>query len=195
MGLRKMIGEAQEAGLPPDELLLDVISPALNTVGELWSQQKAALTQVYMAGRLAEEATASLLPQTEGIVPNRGVILLGNAPGDYHGLGRHIVATYLRTAGLDVVDLGLSVSAETFVEQTLAHGVRLIAISALMVHTAQSVTEVRRRLDEGGAVEVKILVGGAPFNFDPDLYRRVGAQAMGHDAGEAVHQALALLEA
>ena len=200
--LHRLIAEAKNAGWPADRLLLDVISPALNMVGELWSQQKAALTQIYMAARLVEEVLPSLLDEglsrshpagCQAPTANR-VVLLGNAPGDYHGLGRYIVATYLRTAGLEVVDLGLSVPPRTFVEHALSHQARLIAISALMLHTAQNVADVRRLLDEAGATDVKILVGGAPFHIDPELYRQVGAQAMGRDAGEAVRQALVLLQ-
>lgn len=193
VGLQQAIRAALAAGQSAEDLVLRVISPALNAVGERWSRHEASLTQVYAAGRIAEELVAELLPALCPSHLGQGTVVIGNAPGDCHGLGRQIVATFLRLAGFEVIDLGLDVSPHTFVAQARSSQARVIAISALMVHTAMRVVEVRRLLDEENMGDVNVIVGGAPFNMHPHLYQRVGADAMGRDAGEAVNVVRRLL--
>jgi methylmalonyl-CoA mutase cobalamin-binding domain/chain len=122
-----------------------------------------------------------------------GKVVIGNAFGDYHALGRKIISTFLRMAGFEVTDLGLSVPNEKFVEVVKETKANLICVSALILHTAEEVAELRELLDKKGLKQVKILVGGAPFNFEPRLVQTVKADAMAANGIEAIKAAKELL--
>ncbi len=121
-------------------------------------------------------------------------MVIGTAKGDFHGLGKRIVAAFLKAAGFVVVDLGLSVPAEAFVGAALEEGARLIAVSALMADTALGLREVRQEMERRKAEDVRLLVGGAPFRFNSDLYRLMGADATAPNAYEAARVARTLFE-
>src|SRR3989304_3148748 len=92
---------ALEAGVDPRELLLNVIQPSMQQVGDLWSRQQASLTQYFVAGRIADDVTDTIVPllERQGVGVARGRVVIGTIAGDYHGLGRKIVAAFLRAAG------------------------------------------------------------------------------------------------
>jgi methanogenic corrinoid protein MtbC1 len=112
--------------------------------------------------------------------------VIGNARGDLHALGKRIVIGCLKARMIDVKDLGVNVEPEKFVDEAVAFDAPVIAISAMMVHTARGeqgcirVREVlRERKLEG---KIKIAVGGAAFRFDHDLYKTVHADAWSEEA-------------
>jgi methanogenic corrinoid protein MtbC1 len=171
------------AGLSPVERVESIIVPALDEIGELWSKGEAALSQVYMAGRICEELVDEILPpeapERKG-QPNMAVAVLD----DYHLLGKRIVYSVLRASGFKLLDYG-RVDAPELVEKALADGVELLLISTLMLPSALLVKDVRERLDKAGST-MKLVVGGAPFRFDPSLWKEVGADAMGWSASESL---------
>ena len=148
-----------------------------------------------MNGRIIEEALDMLLPLIPAIQQeNIGTIVIGNAFGDYHALGRKIVSTFLKLAGFEVIDLGLSVDNRKFVETVVKQtGAKLVCVSALIIHTAKEVIGLRKQLDQHGLTDVKILVGGAPFNFEPRLAEEVGATGMARNAVGAIRVAKEML--
>jgi 5-methyltetrahydrofolate--homocysteine methyltransferase len=100
-------------------------------------------------------------------------------------LGKRIVSGCLKSLMVDVIDLGTNVSAEKFVDTAVAENAQVIAVSAMMVHTATSEKGslgVRTLLQaQGLEQQIKLAVGGAPYRFDPDLYAKVGADAWAPD--------------
>lgn len=190
-----LLHRALDAGLEPRALLLDVIQPSMRRVGDLWSRQQASLTQYFVAGRIAEDVTDAIVPllEREGAGMGRGRVVIGTIAGDYHGLGRKIVSAFLRAVGVQVRDLGLDVAPARFVAAAREEGADIVAVSALMVHAVRQMGELRPMLDEQGARHVRLLVGGAPFNYHKRLYREVGADATARNAGEAVRVVQELL--
>ncbi|TAK34906.1 MAG: corrinoid-binding protein [Chloroflexota bacterium] len=174
-----------ESGVQPEWLLLNVIQPALNELGRRWSEGGATLSQIYVAGKIADDACNFILPLLPTSASGDLTVVIGTISGDFHGLGRKLVAAFLRAAGVRVVDLGLGVEPTRFVESAAQEGAQIIAISALMMHTAAQIAQVRPLLIDRGLNHVGILVGGAPFNYDPDLVRRVGADGTAPNAGLA----------
>ncbi|HTY99704.1 MAG TPA: cobalamin-dependent protein, partial [Rhodocyclaceae bacterium] len=114
-----------------------------------------------------------------------GRVVLGTAAGDLHSLGKRIVMGCLKSLMVDVTDLGVNVPAEQFVDAAVAHDAQVIGISAMMVHTATGpggCQKVRQLLRERGLEgRFKIVVGGAPYRFDGELYKSVGADAWAPD--------------
>lgn len=160
-----------------------VVAPALRRIGDGWEAGQVALSQVFMAGRLMESALAdNLLPVHRQGAPRVGIGVLG----DHHTLGKNMVATALRLGGYEVIDLGAGLSPRQLVEAAVAQDVSVLLISVLMLHRALQVQEVVDLLATASPVRIPVVVGGAPFLHDPRLWRRVGADATGRNAADAI---------
>jgi len=173
-------------GLTPLELAERRIVPALRVMGVEWEEGRLALSQIYMASRICEGLLDELLPPHSPArmeQPKTAIAVLE----DHHILGKRIVHSMVRAGGWEIVDLGRCEAAE-LADQVCAQGIRILLISVLMLRSAHRVREVRRLLDASGAAgaAVRIIVGGAPFLFDDQLWREVGADDTGRDASDAV---------
>ena len=175
---------------PPLEVLENYITPILQQIGSGWGSGKYALSQMYMGGKLCEEVIPSLLKE-HGVPQKNRVPLAIAVLQDHHILGKKIVYYALRSSGYNLIDYGSVATPKELAEQTLNDGVRILFISTLMLPSALLVKEVRRLLRD---TSVKIIVGGAPFNFDSELWREVGADAMGANATEATPLVARLLK-
>jgi trimethylamine corrinoid protein len=175
---------ATVGGMTPHEVADKVIAPALERIGDGWEAGTVALSQVYMSGRLLE---ASIARGAEPPPPRSGGPVIGVAVlEDHHALGKRILISVLRSAGCDVRDLGTGLSAKALVDGAEEEGVELLMVSVLMLHRALHMTEVRAQLDARGLTHIRLIVGGAPFVHDPELWRRTGADAMGRSAADAL---------
>ncbi|MFH1532152.1 MAG: cobalamin-dependent protein [Pseudomonadota bacterium] len=171
-------------GLSPSEIADQVIAPALERIGDGWERGRVALSQVYMSGRLLE---AAISRWAEPVVRMRRSPVIGAAVlEDHHSLGKRILVSVLRAAGRDVHDLGTGLSAPDLVDRAAEADIEILMVSVLMIHRALHVKEVRTLLDAHGMGRVRLIVGGAPFVHDPELWRRVGADAMGRSAADAL---------
>lgn len=177
---RMLLKEAQGSPFRAVECL---VVPALEEIGRRWERGGVALAQVYMSSRICEELMEEMLPASslERIRrPKIAIALLD----DYHALGKMIVCAALRASGYAVHDWG-RLTAEDLAAQVIRERTGIVLISALMLRSALQVKKVRQLLDAAGS-PAKIIVGGAPFRFDPELWREVGADAVGSNAAEAV---------
>ena len=114
------------------------------------------------------------------------VIVIGSAFGDFHGLGKKIVAGCLRAEMYEVYDLGLNVSAQKFVDEAKAKNAKIIGVSSMMVHSAKGENgprAIRQILDDEKS-NIKLIVGGAPYRYDFELYKEVGAHGFAATAPE-----------
>lgn len=171
-----------EASSPLD-VVEHLIVPTLQDLGDDWQAGKIALSQIYMSSRVCEELVGRALPAGPMVAagpPRQAIVVLN----DYHMLGKRIVGAVLRASGLAVLDYG-RMDVATLVERTIADRLDLLLISTLMLPSALKIREVRNALDARG-IRVRIAVGGAPFLFDPELWREVGADAMGQSAADAI---------
>ncbi|HWR38417.1 MAG TPA: cobalamin-dependent protein [Patescibacteria group bacterium] len=168
------------------KMVIPSISQSLETVGVTYG---ASLAQYLMASQIGAEITDVLVARFENLPESAGCVVIGTAAGDFHGLGKRIVCGCLKVMMIQAVDLGLSVSAEQFVAEAIKNNAQVIGISAMMVHTARSVNgclRVRKLLQEKGLEDkIKIIVGGAPFRYDPELYKTVQADAWAENGLEA----------
>jgi methanogenic corrinoid protein MtbC1 len=172
---------AEAAG--PLTTVEQLVVPALERIGEQWEQGHVSLAQVYMSGRICEEIVDTILPpcSPERIdQPPLAIAVLE----DYHLLGKRILYAMLRASGFELKDYG-RVDAPTLARRAAEDKIAVLLISVLMLPSALRVREVRRLLDQAGCRPV-IVVGGAPFRFDAQLWREVGADAMGASASDGV---------
>jgi methanogenic corrinoid protein MtbC1 len=136
-----------------------------------------------MSGRFCEELVDKVLPPSDPDrkhQPRSAIVVLN----DYHMLGKRIVYSLMRASGFELFDYG-HMDVDALVERAIADRIRVLLISVLILPSALKVREVCERLKAAGA-PVKVVVGGAPFQFDPQLWREVGADAMGLSAAEAI---------
>lgn len=182
----EIIHDAVAKGVSPEEIVFKVVVPAIEQMIKSISENfDANLAQHFMTAQIASEVTDEMIPLFQKKPSVVGHIVLGTAHGDMHSLGRRIVSGCLKALMIDVTDLGVNVPPEQFVDEAVAHNAEIIGISAMMVHTAKGENgclKVRQILRERGLEEkIKIIVGGAPYRYDPDLYKIVGADSWAED--------------
>lgn len=169
----------------PFPFIDDVIVPALDEFGRRWETGGVALAQVYMAGRICELIVDELL--SGGAVARRQVPRIAIAAvSDQHTMGKRVVSLAVRAAGFELVDYGAGVPADTLARRASADSIEVLLVSALMLSSALEIETISRHLARSGGA-TKLIVGGAPFRLDPTLWRRVGADAWGPSASDAVH--------
>ncbi len=168
-----------------------LISPALSQIGDQWEAGEVALSQVYMAARILEEVLHDRL-EPSALPGSQARIGIGVLE-DYHALGKRIVHSVLTSAGRQVVDLGTALSPEAMVDATAKTGIEVLMISVLMFNKALHVAEVVALLRARSLEHVKVVVGGAPFMMDPELWREVGADACGRSDADALRLSRDLL--
>ncbi len=160
-----------------------LVVPALEQIGTAWHEGSVALSQVYMSGRFCEALVDRVLPASDPDrkhQPRSAIVVLS----DYHDLGKRIVYSVMRASGFEVFDYG-RLDVDELVERAVADRLRVLLISVLILPSALKVREVCTQLKARGA-DIKVVVGGAPFLFDDQLWREVGADAMGKSAADAV---------
>lgn len=176
----------------PMEIAEQVISPTLETIGDMWEDGKASLSQVYMGGRICEDYLDSIMPVECPLrikLPPMAIATLD----DHHTLGKKLVYSAIRAKGYDLVDLG-TLNAKELAEKVKGSEVRILLVSTLMLRSALQVKELRAALDRSGW-KVHLIIGGAPFNLDPSLWAEVGADAVGRNSGDALRLIDAYAEA
>jgi trimethylamine corrinoid protein len=192
-----LIRTAFQQAVSAEDIVFKVILPSIDSFLSSAVTEQTSLAQHFLASQVAAEIVEEMLPNFRQSPESIGHVVIGTSPGDYHGLGKRIVIGCLKARMIGVTDLGLNVSAERFVNAALEHDARIIGISSMMVHTARSENgcrEVRRILQERGLEgQIKIIVGGAPYRFDEQLYRQVGADAWAENGVDAAGIILGLL--
>jgi trimethylamine corrinoid protein len=176
--------EATCAASSPVSCIETLIVPVLEEIGEKWEQGQVALSQVYMSGRISEEIVATMLPpgSPERITqPKIAIAVLE----DHHTLGKRILLAVLRAGGYEVTDYGAGVTVDSLVERVIQDRIEILLISTLMLPAALRAKEAISRIKEA-MPEARVIVGGAPFRFDADLWRETGADAVGRSASDTL---------
>jgi trimethylamine corrinoid protein len=187
-----VIQAAVDRGLTPEEIVFQVVIPALERMIKSISEDfDANLAQHYMASQIAAEVTEAMIDKFDRPPEVEGHVVIGTASGDLHTLGKRIVTGCVKSLMIGVTDLGVNVAPERFVDEAESQGAQVIAISAMMLHTARGENgclRVRELLKERSLEgRIALVVGGAPYRFDPNLYRIVGADAWSADGVTAGH--------
>lgn len=194
-----VIRAATVSGVSAEEIVFEVVIPAIERMVTSISEDfDANLAQHYMASQIAAEVTEQMVARFVQPPRSEGRVVMGTACGDLHTLGKRIVIGCLKSLMIDVKDLGVNVTPERFVDEALAWRAQVIGVSAMMLHTARGERGprgIRWLLDEHHLAErIKLIVGGAPYRFQPDLYRNVGADAWAADGITGGHVILDLIK-
>lgn len=181
-----VVNQALNDGFSPEDVVFKLIIPAVEVMMErIEKDPDSNLAQHFMTAQIAADVTEKMLEKFSAPPETIGRVVIGAAFGDLHSLGKRIVIGCLKSMMVDVIDLGINISAEQFVDSAVERDAQVIAISAMMVHTATGENgslKVRALLHERGLEQkIKLVVGGAPYRFDHDLYAKVGADAWAQD--------------
>jgi 5-methyltetrahydrofolate--homocysteine methyltransferase len=185
---------ALAAGVAPAEILNKALISAMDEVGQEYESGIRFIPEMLVSAEAMKSAMAILRPAltSAGVLP-RGRIVLGTVEGDLHDIGKDLVGMMLEGAGFQVIDLGVEVTAQRFVEAVREHRPDLVGMSALLTTTMIHMPEVIAALRESGLrSSVKVMVGGAPVTEDYAL--EIGADGFAEDAAGVVKLAVRLVD-
>jgi len=189
--VKELVQAALDAGVPPQAILEEGLLHGMSVIGEKFKNNEVFVPEVLVAARAMNNGAALLKPYlAEAGIKARGVAVIGTVQGDLHDIGKNLVRMMMEGKGIEMVDLGVDVSAERFVEAAIEHNAQIICCSALLTTTMsamRSVVEVATA--RGIRDKVKIMVGGAPVT--QSFCDSVGADCYTADAASAADAAYA----
>ena len=192
-GKAKLIGglvqEALDEGNDPTEILNSMIG-AMDVVGERFKNNEIFVPEMLVAARAMKKGVEVLKPHlATGTAGAAGKVVIGTVAGDLHDIGKNLVAMMIESAGFEVIDLGVDVPAEKFVETVRANpDTKIVACSALLTTTMPALRETVATLNEQDFRSgIKVMVGGAPIT--QAFADEIGADAYTADAASAAQKA------
>ena len=182
---------ALDEGTAAKSVLEEGLIAGMDVVGNRFKKNEIYIPEVLIAARAMKMAMEILEPELvkAGVKPV-GKFLIGTVQGDLHDIGKNLVAMMLKGAGFEVIDLGVDVGPEKFVEQAGSTGIQLIGMSALLTTTMPGMEKTVKALKNAG-VSVKVMIGGAPVT--QGYADRIGADGYAPDAASAVDIAKSLV--
>ena len=187
--IQPTIQEALDAGADATEIL-DSMMGAMDVVGLKFQNNEIYVPEMLVAAKTMQRGVAQIKPLLGGDTGAKyGTYVLGTVAGDLHDIGKNLVGIMIEAAGFQVVDLGIDVPAEKFVEAVKAHpDCKVVGVSALLTTTMESMRNtVQTLIDAGCKDQVKIMVGGAPIT--QAFADEIGADAYTPDAASAAAKA------
>jgi len=178
-------------GTSPKSVLEEGLIAGMNVIGGRFKKNEIYIPEVLIAARAMKMAMEVLEPELvkAGVEPV-GKFMIGTVKGDLHDIGKNLVAMMLKGAGFEVIDLGIDIGPDKFVEKAKATGIQLIGMSTLLTTTMPSMEKTVKALKEAG-ISAKIMVGGAPVT--QGYADKIGADGFAADAASAVDLAKSLV--
>ena len=183
------------AGTSPQSLVDDTMIPAMNEVGRRYEANEYFVPELLIAARAMKASLELIRPllTARGAEPV-GRVVIGTVQGDLHDIGKNLVGAMLEGAGFEVIDLGVDVSPEKFINAAKEKNARLVALSALLTTTMHSMKAVMEKLRDAGMRDtVKVMIGGAPVT--QKYADEIGADGYSSNANAAVALARKLMAA
>lgn len=177
--------ELMDSGTAPARIMNESLIPAMDAVGDKFQNGEYFLPEMLVAAQAMHTCLRILKPAL--MVSNTqpvGKAVIGTVRGDLHDIGKNLVGISLEGAGFEVIDLGVDVTPEKFVEAVKQHSPKVIGMSALLTTTMQSMQDVIDSLENAGLrASVKVMVGGAAIQ--QKFADRIGADYYGPDSTAA----------
>jgi 5-methyltetrahydrofolate--homocysteine methyltransferase len=181
----ELVKQALEENIVPKEILENGLIKGMGIIGEKFKKNEVYVPEVLIAARAMHAGMDVLKPKlVEAGVKNLGKVTMGTVKGDLHDIGKNLVNMMLEGAGFEVIDLGVDVSAEEFVEAVKEHQPNILGMSALLTTTMINMADVIKALESAGLrAQVKIMIGGAPIT--QNYAEQIGADSYAPDAASA----------
>jgi 5-methyltetrahydrofolate--homocysteine methyltransferase len=191
--VKKLTQEALDAGEKADSVLKEGLLPAMEQIGIKFKNNEIYIPEVLIAARAMHAGMAILKPILSKSTATRSAkVIVGTVKGDLHDIGKNLVVMMLEGGGFDVVDLGIDVSPDKFVEAIKKHQPQVVGMSALLTTTMREMKGTIEAIQEAGLrKQVKAIIGGAPVT---ERYaKEIGADGYAADAASAVDLTKSLL--
>lgn len=186
--VNRLTREALKAGIVPRLILEAGLRQGITMVGDSFSRGEVYLPELMLAAQAMQGAIEILKPEMakeQTQTPNLGRVVMGTVAGDLHDLGKGLVISLLEMAGFEVIDLGIDVPSQKFVESVTQYRPDVIGMSALMSTTLRNQQKVMEALTEEGLRDrVKVIVGGAAVTSE--WAKKIGADGYSDSATDAV---------
>ena len=193
--VKRLVKEALDSGCDVNDLIENSLRKAMKIVGDKFERGEFFLPELVMAGDIFKDVMDELLLpviEREKKESRVGRVVIGTVKGDLHDIGKNLVAIMLKVNGFEVIDLGVDVPPERFVEAVEKYKPDILGMSALLTTTMLEMRNVIDALKSAGLRDrVKVIVGGAAV--DEEFAREIGADAYASNAVEAVRKCLELL--
>nr|WP_321469014.1 corrinoid protein [uncultured Desulfobulbus sp.] len=193
--LNTMIEMALGTGTPASEILNKGLLPAMDMVGQKMKTGDMFIPEVLMSARTMQAGIELLTPHLEGGESmNAGTCVIGTVEGDLHDIGKNLVGMMLSGSGFKVIDLGVDVKSQAFIDAAKEHNAKIIGMSTLLTTTMVKMEDTIKSLAEAGLSDkVKVIIGGAPVT--QQYATSIGADGYAFNAPDAVQKAKELVEA
>jgi len=188
-----LVQKALDAGEPPADILNKGLIAGMSVIGERFKKNEVYVPEVLIAARAMKEAMKVLQPKlvAAGVKPI-GTAVLGTVKGDLHDIGKNLVGMMLEGVGIKVIDLGIDVPPEKYVDQAVANNASIIGVSALLTTTMTNMKSVVEAVKAKGLKgKVKVMIGGAPVT--QAFCDEIGADGYAPDAASAADLAKKLI--
>ena len=188
--VKGLVEQAVAEGVNPEQILNEGLLAGMNVVGEKFKNNEIYVPEVLVAARAMNMGVQIIKPllAAEGVKAT-GQVCIGTVQGDLHDIGKNLVKMMMEGKGLEVIDLGTDVSAETFVQTAIEQNCQVICCSALLTTTMNVMEEVVKKAEEAGIRgKVKIMIGGAPVS--DEYCKKIGADCYTVDAASAADAAV-----
>ncbi|TET75768.1 MAG: cobalamin-binding protein [Dehalococcoidia bacterium] len=192
--VERLVKGCLQQGIPAQTILNDGLIGAMNIVGQEFKAKEIWVPDVLLAARNMHSGITILKPVLlEVQAPTKGTLVIGTVQGDIHDIGKNIVSVLMEGSGFQVIDLGVNVSTEGFLEAIERHKPTIVGLSALLTTTMLEMGKVLSAVRENAGNQApKLIVGGAPVT--QEFADEIGADGYGEDAISGVEVALKLLE-
>jgi len=190
--VKELMAQGLEQGIGASDLL-DALIKGMSFIGEKFKNNEVYVPEVLITARAMNQGMELLKPELarQG-VKAAGTVVIGTVKGDLHDIGKNLVRMMLEGRGLTVIDLGVDVSADTFVEEAINNNADIICCSALLTTTMDEMRSVVEAATAKGIRDkVKIMIGGAPIT--QNFCDSIGADAYTSDAASAADAAFAFV--
>jgi 5-methyltetrahydrofolate--homocysteine methyltransferase len=191
--VKKLTQGALDAGEKAESILKEGMLPAMEQIGQQFKNNEIYIPEVLIAARAMHAGMAILKPilsKSSNSVAAK--VIVGTVKGDLHDIGKNLVVMLLEGGGFEVVDLGIDVSADKFVEAIRTHQPNVVGMSALLTTTMREMKSILEAIQEAGLRgKVKIIIGGAPVT--ERFAKEIGADGYAPDAASAVDLVKTLL--
>ena len=193
--VKELVQQALDEGVKPADILNEGLLAGMSVIGEKFKNNEVYVPEVLVAARSMSRGTEVLKPHlAEAGVQATGKVCIGTVQGDLHDIGKNLVRMMMEGKGLEVVDLGVDVTPEMFVQTAKEQNCQVICCSALLTTTMGVMEEVVKAAEAAGIRDnVKIMIGGAPVT--DEYCKKIGADCYTTDAASAADAAVALCRA
>ena len=191
---KELVQQAVEAGIPAQQILEEGLLGGLNVIGVKFKNNEVFVPEVLVAARAMNQGVAIIKPllAQSGTKAN-GRVCIGTVKGDLHDIGKNLVKIMLEGKGLDVIDMGVDVAPEAFVQTAVEQNCQVIMCSALLTTTMSVMADVVSAAEKAGIRDrVRIMIGGAPVT--ETFCHQIGADAYTPDATSAAEKAVELCQ-